>query len=397
MADSKPGERLMAAVRPRTLADKTAAARAFKAQGGPVVGFLSNNVPVELIHAAGCFPLQLAPVPGEATPLGDRYMESLFDPMARSVFEHLLRGDFGFVDLLVLPRSVDSFQRLYYYLCELRRTGVEAVPDTWLYDLLHTPWYTSAEYNYARTVELKQRLDALSGTVVTDDQLRASIALYNRIRDKLARASARRRNIPCELSGVAALELFSASQLMEPEAFEARLDDLLASPPARLGGPRVVLIGSAHDEPIVHRMVARLGGQVVGDYHWRGELLLAGHVDQDLPPLRALSCHYHRDSFSHRRFPSSAGADSDAVVEFVQSAQADAAVFFYYAEEEALTWDFPAQRRALDRAGVPSLCLSDQPYPADASSERLLHEFLAGLQNNAIAAQRSRRIGVEAS
>jgi hypothetical protein len=143
-------------------------------------------------------------------------------------------------------------------------------------------------------------------------------------------------------------------------------------------------------------MVARLGGQVVGDYHWRGELLLAGHVDQDLPPLRALSCHY-RDSFSPRRFPSSSSADAQAVVEFVESAQADAAVFFYYAEEEALTWDLPAQRRALDRIGVPSLCLSDQPYPADASSERLLREFLAGLQNSAVAAHGPRRIEVEAS
>jgi benzoyl-CoA reductase/2-hydroxyglutaryl-CoA dehydratase subunit BcrC/BadD/HgdB len=397
MTDSKSRERLMAAARPLTLADKTAAARAFKAQGGRVVGFLSNNVPVELIHAAGCFPLQLAAVPGEPTPLGDRYMESLFDPMARSVFEHLLRGDFAFVDLLVLPRTVDSFQRMYYYLCELRRTGALAVPETWLYDLLHTPWYTSAEYNFARTVELKQRLDALSGKEVTDDQLRASIAFYNRIRDKLGLASARRRSVPCELSGVAALELFSASQWMRPEAFEAELDGLLASQPPRLGGPRVVLIGSAHDEPIVHRMVARLGGQVVGDYHWRGELLLAGQVDQDLPPLRALSCHYHRDSFSPRRFPSSASADADAIVEFVQRAQADAAVFFYYAEEEALTWDFPAQRRALDRASVPSLCLSDQPYPADASSERLLREFLGDLQKSAIAPQRPRRIKVEAS
>jgi benzoyl-CoA reductase/2-hydroxyglutaryl-CoA dehydratase subunit BcrC/BadD/HgdB len=391
MADLKT--HLAPAVRAATLADKTAAARAFKAQGGPVVGFLSNNIPVELIHAAGCFPLQLAPVPGEPTPLADRYMESLFDPMARSVFEHLLRGDFAFVDLLVLPRSLDSFQRLYYYLCELRRTGAEGVPETWLYDLLHTPWYTSAEYNYERTVELKQRLDALGGTVVTDDQLRRSIALYNRIRAKLGSASSRRRRVPCELGGAAALELFSASQQMQPDAFEAGLDALLASKPAMLPGPRVVLIGSAHDEPALHRMVARQGGQVVGDYHWRGELLLAGKVDESLPPLRALSSHYHRDSFSHRRFPSS----TDAVVEFVQSAHADAAVFFYYAEEEALTWDFPAQRRALERAGVPCLCLSDQPYPADASSERTLREFLAGLQKSALAARKSQRIKVEAS
>ena len=67
--------------------DPLAAARAHKAGGGRVVGFMSNNVPVELIHAAGCFPLQLPPAPREPTPLADAYMEVLFDPLVRSVFE----------------------------------------------------------------------------------------------------------------------------------------------------------------------------------------------------------------------------------------------------------------------------------------------------------------------
>src|SRR5262249_41606060 len=142
----------------------------------------------------------------------DRYMEGAFDPMARSVFDRTLRGDFDFVDLIVLPRTVDSFQRLYYYLCELRRTGLERVPESYLYDLLHTPWPTSAEYNHLRTLELKEKLQTLIGRTIAEDDLGASIALYNRIRERLSRIFERRCAEPCGFAGTDALVLYVLAQ-----------------------------------------------------------------------------------------------------------------------------------------------------------------------------------------
>jgi benzoyl-CoA reductase/2-hydroxyglutaryl-CoA dehydratase subunit BcrC/BadD/HgdB len=119
------------------------AARTFKAAGGKVVGYLSNNVPVELIHAAGAFPLQLVARPGP-TPTADKYMEDLFDPVVRSVFDQALTGALDFVDLIVLPRSNDSFQRLYYYLSEIQRTGAASTPEATLYDVQMLPTASSA-------------------------------------------------------------------------------------------------------------------------------------------------------------------------------------------------------------------------------------------------------------
>jgi benzoyl-CoA reductase/2-hydroxyglutaryl-CoA dehydratase subunit BcrC/BadD/HgdB len=185
----------------RVLRDPLAEARGAKLLGTPVVGFLSNNVPVEMIHAAGAFALQLPTAPGP-TPLADRYLEAPFDPQARAALEQLLRGALRLVDLLVLPRAVDSFQRLYYYACELKRSARAALPELHLYDVLHTPWQTSADYNLARTEEFARTLSALTGRTLHDASLSASIARYNRLRDKLARLSERRSAAPAQLSGV---------------------------------------------------------------------------------------------------------------------------------------------------------------------------------------------------
>ena len=379
---------MTAAIADGLLGDRTRLARAWHARGGTVVGFVSNSVPVELIHAAGCFPLQLPASPGEPTPHADRYMESLFDPMARSLFERLLCGDFAFVDLVVLPRAIDSFQRMYYYLCELRRTGIAApprsagavprvasLPEPYLYDVLQSRSPSSAEYTHARTIELKARLERLTRRPIGDDDLRASIALYNRLRAKLAELSERRRARPCRLSGATALDLFTASQLMPVDTFMALLDEQLAAPAERAPGTRVLLIGNAHDQPALHLSIARAGGQVVGDHHWRGEPLFGPALDLELPPLRALSRHYHADVRSPRTYPEPA----NELAALARDAGAEAAVFYYYAEEEALTWDYVDQRGALAAIGVPSLCLSMQAYPPTRALEPELTRFLSAV------------------
>ena len=334
----------------------------------PLVVFMSNNVPVELIHAAGCFPLQWPSAPREATPRADRYMEARFDPMVRSAFEQLLSGELSEAQLLVLPRTVDSMQRLYYYLCELRRSFGETLPEPFLYDLLHTPFDTSAEHNLASTRALSLRLEALTGRPIFDAQLAASIALYDRIRSKLAR-------LRPQLWGERAFALYTASQRLSPEAFEPILDDMLATPPPAAGGTRVLLIGSAHDTDALHRSVANAGGQVVADFHWRGDLLWGAPIGQG--SLDALSEHYHRHSLSCRTYP----VPIPQLLELARSSRARAALFFYYEEEEALTWDFRAQREALRTLGIESLALERQPYPPSAALEPAIRAFLARLEN----------------
>ncbi len=89
--------------------------------GDKVVGYFSNNVPTELILATGMFPVRLTGDPRGTTEIGDRYMEEFHDGEIRSIFDRMLRGHFNFCDLIVVPRTSESFLQLYYYLLEARR------------------------------------------------------------------------------------------------------------------------------------------------------------------------------------------------------------------------------------------------------------------------------------
>lgn len=341
----------------------------------PCVAFATNNVPTELIHAAGCFPLQIPTAPRADTSRADRYLEARFDPLVRSAFELLLAGELDEARLAVLPRSNDSWMRLYYYLCELKRNFEERLPEPFLYDLLHTPSEHSAAYNAESTRLLAQKLTALSGARLDRGALTSSITRYNRIRRKLERVQALRHERPCRLSGADACSIYIAAQRLEPEALERALDVELARPFEPVAGVRTLLVGSAHDTPIFHELVARAGGQVVADHHIRGDLLLGPAVAEQGDPLHALCEHYHRRSLSVRTFPSPLGE----LVQLARQSHAEAAVFFYYDQEEALTWDYPEQSAALRACGIPTLLLDRESYPPSPEVTPQLRRFYAQL------------------
>lgn len=343
------------------LADREAAARAHKAQGGKVVGYLTNTSPTELIAAAGAFPLQLA-AGATSTPLGDRYMEDLFDPIVRAVFEGMLAGRYDLVDAVVLPRTSDSVQRLYYYLCEIRRMGEAKVPEPLLFDLLHTPWYSSAEYNFSRIGELKIALERVTGTAATDLALSAAIGAANARRAAMRGLVALRRQ--GRVTGVQANQVFAAKGAMAGADFDAALAAVLAAPGPVSDAPRVVIAGSPLDTPALHALVEAAGGRVVGDFHEFGEPMIGPDVEAGPAPLRALMAHYHRDVASSRSFPQSPGP----LVDFTRACGAAGVIFNFYAEEEALTWEYPAQRRALEAEGIATICFEGQPHRADGAA-----------------------------
>lgn len=368
----------MTLTEPRLTSVLTDPLSAANASGRPVVLYVSNDIPVELIYACGCFPLQLPTAPRAEYGRADRYLEPNFEPMVRTALEQLLQGELNDASLLVLPRSIDAWQRLYYYLCELGRSFGEQMPEPFLYDLQKLPNESSAQYNTQSTLLFAQKLSDLSGKPFELAALTSSIALYNRIRAGLQRYLARRYERPARLAGADALDLFTAAQRQDPVVVEATLRDLNTKPepepePGPLHPIPTLLIGSAHDSPALHHAIARAGGQVVADFHSRGDWSFGPLISENDDPMSALTEHYHKHSLSTRSYP----LPLSALLELAATSGAEVAVFFYYNEEEGLTWDQPAQAAALQSQGIRSLLLTRQSYPPSAEVAIPLRAFFS--------------------
>ena len=357
----------------RLLAERLA--RDHVAAGGKVVGYVTPSVPAELIEAAGMRPIMLSAGAEISTTLGDRVMEDLFDTSIRGIFERLLKGEFDFLSAVILPRANDSAHRLYYYLSELKRLGEAKLPPVLLCDVVMTPDEASRRYSIDALGRLWEELKAIGNNRAGDAELRAAVRAANQGTRWLMGAVAARRI--GKLPGAEALALYAAAHMLPGDELEARSEReaKILSPASGPKGPRVMICGSAQTDAGLHGLIEASGGAVVMDYHAGGEFSMSPLIDEQQTPLEAVADRLRADQAASRRFADMAAEAAT----FARSLRADLAIFSYLPEEEALTWDYPEEKAALEAAGVRVLRLPEQTRPFDVAANRAAVEaFVRG-------------------
>jgi hypothetical protein len=309
-----------------------------------------------------------------STALGDRVMEDLFDNSIRGIFERLLKGEFDFLSAIVLPRANDSAHRLYYYLCELQRTGEANLPPVLLCDIAMTPDEATRKYTVDALGRLWEELKAISGSRAGDEELVSGLlnasthwsSAVSLIRDFRRQGGA---------ESAPALAAFAAARMLPGNVSQEVIRGAIA--PKELGQrkPRVIICGSTQYDAGLHSLVEDAGGLVVGDYHAGGEPAIGPIIEifeptaplkrKSQPPLELIADAYRTLPAATRNF-----GDAGHVRRFATDAEANLAIFSYFPEEEALTWDYPEQKAALEKRGLKVLRLADQTRPFDVAAHR---------------------------
>ena len=352
----------------RLLAEKLAQQHA--AAGGKIVGYVTPCVPAELIEAAGMRPMMLSGGREMSTERGDRVMEDLFDRSLRAVFERLLKGEFDYLSAIVLPRANDSAHRMYYYLSELKRLGEAKLPPVLLCDVVMTPDHASRRYSIDALERLWGQLREIGDSSASPADILGSMAIWNAhvapIDSILRNRHAAMGDAP---SGAEMLSIFAAVRMLPDQALiDVTRQYRLFHHQVEMVHPRVIICGSAQHDAGLHRLVEEAGGVVVGDYHASGELGVHPmyNLRERRPPLEMLADMLRGQRAASRRTVE-AGRD---IREFATLCRADLAIFSYFSEEEALTWDYPEQKAALEEIGVRVLRLPDQAWPFDVEAHR---------------------------
>jgi hypothetical protein len=338
-----------------------AAAEAARAKGQRVIAYVGASVPVELIHAAGAFALQLAGDPAVATPLSDIYLDDEYDGEIRSLFDQIGGGACNVADLIVIPRASNGLLYLYYSLLELRRLEPQRrFPELVLYDVLNTPNWATAQYVLGRTEALHRQLGG------ADAALKDAIAATNAQRAALQDLNPRRR--AGSLRGSSWWTALRAARVMAPQDWFEAVRALADEPaPAK----RLLLKGYGQDTPALYLLAESLGANIVADDHLSGERTVLALVDQAAPPLLALAHHYQCRVPTIRSYPQA--SEDAAWMALTQESGAQGVVFYHEEFDDTFGWDYPDQKALLDGLGLPHALLSRQSYRApDRAAQRAL-------------------------
>jgi hypothetical protein len=349
----------------RLLDDPLSGARAAARDGRRVIGYIGNDVPVALIVAADALPVRLRGIAGRATPRAAEFLESAHLPEMRDVVEQWLAGTLDFLDAVVFPRSDDSAQRVYYYLCELQRRRLCRGPRPLLYDVAGIARPTSGEYTLESTRRLARELGSQKSLLENAIQ---RVARRESLLGELRSRSAQRAPLP----GSLAWRVARASAGDWREDCDAAIAHWLADAPTLSAPKRVLLAGDPPPVDALHRAVEAGGGNVVLELTESESAPAPAQPDA----LTRIAAQFHA-----RRGPVLAmREDADWLADRARAARVDGAILWLIEEDEALPWEIARQARRL-RADLPVLLLPRQSWAMDAGAMQQVREFVDGLES----------------
>lgn len=335
-----------------------AAARA----GRPVVGAFCTYVPEELLHAAGAVPYRMRAVGSAGTALGDTYFSSANCSFVRRVMDQGLRGAFDFLAGIVFMNGCDHNRRLF-------DNWRHANPATGFSHMLFVPHAGSPACLAQYRLELDKLARVLRehlGVEVTDDRLRASIALYDR-RRRLLRELAGLRSAPePPVTGTEFLALMLAVTAMPPEDAVPFIERALAEAragraPAGRPRLRIFVTGSCLEELSHLELVESHGALVVADAICLGARTFDRDVGDAGDPMDALARRYLARVSCPRMMDDVKGRMA-YTLDAVRVYGADAVILEKLEFCSMMSGENYIATHELAKAGIPALALTRELY-----------------------------------
>src|SRR3990170_5846323 len=353
---------------------------------GRVLGHFQVYFPEEIAHAAGMLPIKIA---GGGTRVqirqADARIAAFVCSIIRSSLELGLSGRLDFLSMFVTHPICDAARNS----CGVWARNYPTMRCQVLYfphnaRSAHAVPYLRDEYE-----RIAHIVEEIAGRRITDEALRASIALFNENRALLRELYRMKRETPWLVTSVEAHILARAAGLMPREEHNAlmrRALELLAERDAKPQDKvRVVFEGGFCEQPPLDMLaVIQDACYVVDDDLLIGLRWLTDDVPTEGDPMTELArAYFDRSSYSPvQRDPSK--PKERMLIERIQSAKADAAIVAAAKMCEPGLEEQVAYSRALDEARIPHLVLEFEEkmtvfeqvrMEVETFAESLLFEF----------------------
>jgi bcr-type benzoyl-CoA reductase subunit C len=318
------------------------------------IGFFCPYVPEELIHAAGALPFRLMGTPIKMSHV-QAYLPANCCHLVKSSLESLLQGELDFLKGIIFSHTCDAMQGLADIWALQKRIPLQfnlMIPSRLDSELART--YLKSEIE-----RFKNFLESNVGKI-TPQNLKASIQLSNRIREKLQEIYACRAKWHKQISGSDFARIIRAGYLIDRQRYLELLNEFLKVLPEKPEGSEnpvpVYLAGNmTHDDPYFS-FIEEAGAIIVQDDLCSGARFLRLMVPEDIDPMEGLTNRYFT-SFMCPTKHQGVHAHSETLLKEVQNSGARGVIFLLYKYCEPHFFDYPDLKQGLESKGIPTLLL----------------------------------------
>lgn len=322
-----------------------------------VIGYMPVYIPREIIHAAGMLPLGILGGGDQLEVIhGDAYYQSYICRIPRSTIELGVSGRLDFVDGMLFPSICDVIRNLSG-MWKMMFPDVYSkyfdVPQTYE-DEVGGTFYEN------EMAEFRHDLEELAGRKVSDQDLHASIAVYNQNRQLVQKLYALRAQKPWQVPAAEAYLVVRAGMVLPVEEHSSLIEQYLAAAevedrPVR-DNCRVVLTGMFCEQPPLNliKSLELSGCYVVDD----DLMLITRWLTEDVPttgdPLHNLSQAFlHHSESTAAKYQPDQKEKGQHLVRAVRRTGAEGVIFASPSFCDPALLDRPMLQNVLKEAGIP--------------------------------------------
>jgi len=279
----------------------------WKEKGNAIIGYPCTFVPDEIIYAAGIFPYRLRGTGTTSSSIGDTYFGPVICSFPKCVLQLAGESKFNFLDGTIIVPGCDSMRRLDECWRKAGEDYPGIVPGFFHYfGVPHKVTDYSLKWFHEETIKLREKIEKHFQVKITDEALKGAIRVYNESRKLLIQLDKLRIKDDVVMTGEDALIIILASAAMPRDEFNKMLRKNLSQLETKKetikGKKRLMLVGSANDDPEFMKVVEDCGAVIVADTMCFGSRSYSDLTEENGDPLFALAKRYLNHAYCPRMF-----------------------------------------------------------------------------------------------
>ena len=342
--------------------------KAWQAQGKKALGVVCCHVPEELLWAADIMPVRLRATDCVDSSDAEMWMSSFSCSFAKSILQYWLNGTYKLDGLLATDGCMMA-ARIYdnaTYLNDKENQG-KFIKQ---FGAPRKCNEKTISFFKQELVDLVTDLEKFSGNKITTEKIKAAVDKYNEARELVAKLYALRREKNPVINGEDTLKITLAATDMTIDEYVDHLKAFLADVGTRKPiddyRSRLLLIGSALDNPEYIKVIESKGGLVVADTLCFGELAFGKPlVFDEADPIGSLA-KYYLERLVCPRMMDKHEALHDYIFECVREYGADGVVYQRMQNCECWGGENVLLEQRLKDAGIPLITLEREEHMANA-------------------------------
>ena len=332
---------------------------AWRAKGKKALGIVCCHVPHEILHAADILPVRLRATGCEDYSEAEVWMSSFSCSFAKSILQYFIDGVYD-LDGLVTSDGCMQAVRIYdNWRAYAKKNGkAQTLIEIGAPRMVSA---TTTEYYAEELRLLAQKLEELTGNKITDEKLRASIALYNEERALVKALLELQKAENPVITGTEAMTIMLASTNMPVEEYTALLRAFLADAAGRTPvsdhRARLILIGSALDNPKYIEAIENKGGLIVADTICLGSMAFGDALEPKTDDLYSALADYYLNRIVCPRMIDNRDALHELIIRKAQDFKVDGVLYQKMQNCECWGGENLYLEPALKDIGIPVLYL----------------------------------------